>query len=448
MKVRISEIKIICQAKSGAVTAFLTLILLLTDILIISCTKSDSFSTGKDFVEPITKLSIVDTFRVDLSTVLLDSIPSSGTSIALVGQYFDNDFGALSSIGYFEPGFNTLNIEENAIFDSAAVSLVFSGYSFGDTTSLMSISIHQLNERIDLRDNNYLYNRSSFSYSDKPLGTIVFYPEPHSTDTLLNIQVNEFGEKLFGMFLNKDNNVSSNDLLIKYLNGFVIKSDFGNSIIGFKIDDTRTFLRFYYHLDDLFNTKSELKLPYGSTTSKQFNSVKNDFTGTYLEKLKFNNTETPSEETGNIAYFQAMVGLLPKIQFPTLQDITLENNWKILKAELVFEPVKTSYDLFELPALFCLYRTDKYNKVGNVLKNYSDEVVYSSLKVDELYNENTSYVFDITSFIINELNDLYFDSEQSLYIGLKEGDLNKSFERLMIECKNPAVKLRIYYLTY
>ena len=28
------------------------------------------------------------------------------------------------------------------------------------------------------------------------------------------------------------------------------------------------------------------------------------------------------------------------------------------------------------------------------------------------------------------------------------GDLNKSFERLMIECKNPVVKLRIYYLTY
>ena len=145
-----------------------------------SCTKSDSFSTGKDFVEPNTKLSIVDTFRVDLSTVLLDSISSSGTNIALVGQYFDNDFGAVSSMGYFEPGFNTLNIEENAIFDSAAISLVFSGYSFGDTTSLMSISIHQLNERIDLRDNNYLYNRSSFSYSDNPFRLNCFLTLNHT----------------------------------------------------------------------------------------------------------------------------------------------------------------------------------------------------------------------------------------------------------------------------
>jgi hypothetical protein len=61
-------------------------------ILIGSCTKTNEFTIGKDFVESQTRLQVIDTFRVDLSTVLLDSVVTSSKNIAYVGQYEDNIF--------------------------------------------------------------------------------------------------------------------------------------------------------------------------------------------------------------------------------------------------------------------------------------------------------------------------------------------------------------------
>ena len=43
-------------------------------VFIGSCTKTNEFTIGKDFVESHTRLQVIDTFRVDLSTVLIDSI--------------------------------------------------------------------------------------------------------------------------------------------------------------------------------------------------------------------------------------------------------------------------------------------------------------------------------------------------------------------------------------
>ncbi len=70
------------------------------------------------------------------------------------------------------------------------------------------------------------------------------------------------------------------------------------------------------------------------------------------------------------------------------------------------------------------------------------------LVFDELYDETTSYTFDITNFINDELADARFDYEHGLLIALSQDELRSSLDRLVIEGKNPPVKLRIYYLTY
>jgi len=46
-------------------------------VLIGSCTKTNEFTIGTEFMMPETRLEIVDTFRVDLSTILVDSIITS-----------------------------------------------------------------------------------------------------------------------------------------------------------------------------------------------------------------------------------------------------------------------------------------------------------------------------------------------------------------------------------
>lgn len=424
----------------------LMLLIVIALALLVSCTGKDDFTIGENFIENQTRLAVLDTFEVDLSTVLMDSISTSGTGVALVGSYHDDYFGTLTSVGYMEPGYKSLNFDGTEIFDSAVFALVYSGYSYGDTSALMSLSIHQLEENLTLYDNTNLYSASHFDYSDTPLGSKVFYPEPNTSDTLF-IQVNSFGEHIYEMFKEDSADVSSSELFLKYIRGFVLKSDYGNAVVGFKVDASQTFLKIYYHLNTEFLTESSVTIPFGSVT-RQFNSIQADFTGSELEVIRSGNPETSSEDTGDKAFLQGMVGLLPKVRFPSLQNITLENRWRILNAELVLVPVIQSYTLFKLPDQLCLYNTDKYNKVGAVLKNDSEDVIYSSLVTDELFNENTSYTFDITSYINSKLADYYFNSEDGLFIGLPQGKQNSTLDRLLIEGKNPALKLRLYYLTY
>ena len=102
----------------------------------------------------------------------MDSLSTSGTGIALVGDYMDKEFGRTSCTSYFEAGLpaNT-EITSNAEYDSCAFILTYSKYFYGDTTSLMSLSIHQLTENITLHTNGYLYNNSRFGYSNIAIGT-------------------------------------------------------------------------------------------------------------------------------------------------------------------------------------------------------------------------------------------------------------------------------------
>jgi hypothetical protein len=414
----------------------------------LSCTSSDNFVIGNNFVESQTDITIIDTFKVNLSTVLMDSVETSSSKIAFVGSYKDKIFGSIRSAGYFEPGYTQFEPVENAVFDSASVTLFYSGDSYGDTTSLMSVSLHQLTELITLDDNGYLYNVSEFIYSDEVIGRKTFYPEPGSTDTL-RMAVNEFGRKLFDLFEDNDHDVSSSALLLQYLKGFVLVADGGNenSIIGFKADNSQTFLRIYYHVDGVSIIKSVYSLPFGSNT-KQFNSVKFDFAGSELENVKVKSEEIPVSETGNNAYFHSLIGLLPKIRFPSLQDIMLEDRWEVLKAELIFEPVKDSYEEFALPDKLYLYDTDKYNTFGSALTDAGGTKISSTLVYDELYKNDTRYGIDITSFINSELSDKYFDGEHGLFIGMSGTDIQASLHRLAIDGLNHPVTLKLYYLSY
>jgi hypothetical protein len=415
-------------------------------IIYSSCTNKEEFTIGSNFTEDQTSLRVIDTFTVAVSTVMADSIATSATGILLAGSYSDTCFGKVESTGYFEPGYARLQPDDSYIFDSASVALVYSGYSYGDTTGMVTLNIYQLDEEISLKDNYYLYSRSDLKLSDNLIGSKSFYPEPHSTDTLM-ISVNAFGEKLFNMFRDDDPDVGSSELLTSFVKGFAVKTACGNSIIGFKADASELLLRFYYHVDGETVKKSTVSLPFGPV-NKQFNSIHTDFSNTLLSPVTADSKATSSVLTGNIAYMQAMLGLYPKLTFPSLQDITYNTKWKILKAEIVFEPVTASYSTFALPDQLCLYQTDDKNKAGSVLSGSDGSIIYSVLTTDDMFNEETRYTIDITSYLNEELSDNYFDTNTGLLINLVSTDINKSFSRLMIECKNQAAKLRLYYLTY
>jgi len=449
--------KVLCIGKtkkhlsySEKTTFFFFILLVIVIISVDSCTERENFTLGQDFVESQTNMKILDTFKIDLSTVLYDSLATSGTGVVYVGEYKDADFGTIKSKSYFELGFPTYDvIEDLAVFDSAAFILGYSGYNYGDTTALMSISIHQLTERITLNKSGYLYNNSTVKFSPGVLGTKLFYPEPNSADTVVSVPVNEFGRKLFGLFKDKDESVSTSDYFLDYLKGFAITSDAGenSTIIGFLADENHIILKIYYHIDKDVPETKVIAIKFGNS-NVQFNNIQYDLTNTLLKNLKATNNIISSSQTGNKAFLQGLIGLMPKIQFPTLKDLLMENHWKILRAELILEPVKTSYDIIKLPKELYLYDTDKHNKINNSLNDASGAQIVASLYLDELFKEDTRYTFDITSFIISEFSDSYFDYEHGILVGLKGSEIVSTFGRMIIEGKRPAVKLRLYYLTY
>ncbi len=428
-------------------------IVFVTGIMFIaSCTKTYEFTIGKDFFDSQTRLEVIDTFSVDLSTILLDSIRSSGTEKILAGNYKDDIFGSVKCESYFDLTYQAFSeIDEDAIFDSSVFILPYTGYSYGDTTSLMSLSIHKLTENITLFEDNYLYNNTSFSYSPEAVGTIDFYPEPHSADTSISININALGEEIFNSIKNKDENVSSEVWFNDYLKGFILTPGTAenNAVIGFDAANGMIMLKIYYHIDNLEPEKAEISIAMGAS-SHQFNAVRYDLTNTSLSNIKIEDNEIPSGETDFKGYMQGLTGLLPKIQFPTMKYILEQERWKILKAELIIEPVPSSFDLFRLPEKLYIYDTDKGNRINSVLMDPDDATrqLAASLDYDELYVRDTRYVYDITAFINDELSDADFDTEHGLLIALEHEEFRSSLDRLLVEGKKPPVKLKIYYLSY
>ena len=149
-------------------------IISVTGIMFISsCTKTNEFTIGQDFFDSQTRLQVIDTFRVELSTILLDSIKTSATKKILVGSYKDDIFGSVKCESYFDLAYEAFSeIEEKAVFDSSVFIIPYNGYSYGDTTSLMSLSIHMLTEKITLFEDT-IFITTSFSYLPEAVGTLV-----------------------------------------------------------------------------------------------------------------------------------------------------------------------------------------------------------------------------------------------------------------------------------
>lgn len=419
-------------------------------LLIGSCTKTNEFTIGKDFVESQTRLQVIDTFRVDMSTVLLDSVITSSSKMAYVGRYEDTIFGSINCESYFDLAYESFSeIDAKAIYDSSAFILQYTDNNFGDTTSRMSIGIHRLTENIVPYNKLYLFNTSTFDYVPQTVGTASFYPRPHSSDTAVSIQVNAFGEELYNLIRDKDEKVSTEEWFKEYIKGFVVTSGTADNkaLIGFNAGQEYLVLKIYYHIDKEEPEKKEITIKMGDA-AHQFNNVKYDFTNTLLYNIKMEGNEVPSTKTGNRAFMQGMIGLFPKLKFSSLQDIFASERWKVLKAELIVEPVPYSYELFGLPDSLYIFKSNKENNRSTIYNSDNKTAMIASFESDYYLHENNRYTYDITSFINQELRDAYINSDDGLMIGLNDSKLSSSFERLFVEGKHPPVKLRLYYLSY
>ena len=410
-------------------------------LLLGSCTKNPSdFNLGEKYIESQTDIALIDSFSVTLSTVILDTVVTSGTASMLIGSYTDNTFGKITSHSYFQLGIpDAIDVTDDDVYDSLSLIIHYNGYVFGDTTLLQRITVHQLMETIDPGPDSTLTRNTTFNYDPNPIGSLVYTPRPKNTNDTLFIKINDdIGLDLFQKLIEGSSVFANNTTFINnYLNGLVLVADdtYEGSIVGFRgAESAAEFI--LYSSRDTEKIKHEFKL---ETYSKQFNHIVTDFSATQFNALINQRDELPSSNTDGLAFLQGCAGLAIRVDFPSLKEILLLERGILAKAELILSPLQNSYNTFNLPSSLTAYQTDKFNKV-------SGSVVSSTLTIDKMYHEETAYSFDLSEYLTSELADSYIDPEDGLIIMLN--NYQSKLDRLILDEQNKHTKLKIYYLSY
>ncbi len=437
-----------------------------------SCsTDVGNFEIGSDLVESESKVLLVDTFSINLSTVTLDSLVTMAPTTALVGKYTDPNIGITEMRHFFNvdltDNYSALHPskaedEQDVILDSITVKFAYSGFSIGDTLSNVTFSLHRLTEELEPITNeysiDYLLNTSSFEYDPTPLGTYTFLPIP-SEDSIEFRLNQEFGEEILDWIWNYTSDGGSVDMKDDFretMKGFVMVADAGaNVILGFDNNDSKNLnLKIYTHKPGYDIEDTEY---YFNVTSEgtNFNQSITDRSGTLFDGLVMQDEKLPSTATNDITYIQGTAGVLTRIDFPSLPKVFTFENQVLIKAELELTPAIQN-NFRELPTSLNFLTTDKFNRysTSNTLtvttSSGATVNVTASLQANYVTDE-FKYVADISSFLLAELADYNYSTDLGLFVSFPSTTFLNSCPLFFIQDgsnNTTKPKLNLYFLQY
>ncbi|KAI9430566.1 hypothetical protein F5148DRAFT_1296273 [Russula earlei] len=384
-----------------------------------ACTKVD-VNFGGEFVDnSLSQIIKTDTIAPVLSTVYLDSFPTSAKGVTLVGGYTDPIFGRIDTKTYLEVAPPSTSAPyTNATFDSLSIIFKINHTYYGDTTKPVHIDVYQLSDYITPPiTSSSLYNIDQFPVSnflggrDILISPTKVYPYPGilPTDTFTIRLSDALGKTLLKKLQTPgDPDMISAATFLQYFKGLRISSNAAtNLVLGCK---DSVIMRLSYQKADLYpvHLNADFVL---SNSSHHFTNISVNRTGTPLATLPLKKvilSTAPGADSA--AYTQAAAGAMTKITFPTLRSVLQAQNFvSIVKAVLIVRPVKGTYDNgFYLPSQLNLATTDLYNQPGGALSAPSAvggvSSSFGTLYLDYL-GENTGYTYDISSYIKAIVND-------------------------------------------
>lgn len=423
-------------------------VLIILLIFFNSCnTDNEDFTLGSNFVEKSTKIIQVDTFSLELSTVIVDSLITSATGVILAGYHENGIFGKITANSFFRIGLPDQTfyyINDDDIYDSLTLEMPYSKYCYGDTNAIQEIEIYKLQERLVRTEIPDYYNNSSINIYDYPIGELAYYPRPNR-DSTVEIRIDDLlGKDLFDKMKHNAEEVSSNSDFEEYIYGFAIiaKQIQSSSIIGFDCSD----LKFNLYTSNIDVEKDAVIYEFPSSyLGYQFNQIICDRSGTILENLNSQKDQLDSYSADDKSFVQAGLGVLTKIKFPYLNNALFDESKLILSVELILKPDIESYESGFPESLF-LYETDKYHEFDiNKDENYISSSVFN---LDEMYHEETYYSFDITNFLQVQIDDNYIDNERCLLVTVPLAEYNTSLESFIVSADKDVNKKPILNITY
>ncbi|MBC9912293.1 DUF4270 family protein [Chitinophaga varians] len=433
------------DAKQQSSIRYVLLLLLLTGM---SACQKTGFSYDNVVDNQQTDYILTDTLSVAMKTIQYDSVPTSGSGLLLVGTKSDPYLGAVTAGSYFQviqPTGAEIPVNGSG-FDSLRLLLRPSGYIAGDSLQPQSLQVYRVTQTIQYAKTFYsLYNNSNFATESTPLGSFTGIIRP-KTDKNVSIPLsNALGNQLFTMLRDKSPDISAGPNFLDFFRGLKIVPGPGSAaLMTFLAQDTSLTMRLYYHVNEIVTTVKYVDFKMNAS-ELQFNQISTNRTGTPLEKLQGPVKELPSSATGNMSFTQSLTGVGTRIDLPYLKNMQqLGQFFKIMKVILTVYPAAGTFNgSSQIPASLALCQADKTNAV-------TDTVAYGSLTVDNLYNENTYYSYDITNYCNTQLT-ADDNGARGLFLTTPGGAGRNSFDRLVIndqQAPKKKIKVQVYYLLY
>ena len=389
----------------------LFILILIASISISFCACRDESSTiGGKWLESSFLNVQADTFTVSLSTIVSDSLATSGDTVCQIGRHKDYLYGEIKASFYAEYTVPDASLEEETDykFDSITFKWYSSGNYLGDTLVQQRIDLYALSEQISLETNGYLYNRSTVPYNkSKLLASVPINATPGRKSEKHEYRLPDaLGKEWFQRFVDDDESVESQERFREYFKGIAFIPDGqGSTINGFQVNDSSLCITIYYH--ELKENSSEQTLIFNASSTLAFNKVEHDRSGTPIAGLKSGvDNPLPSSKSNHQVYLQGLTGMYINIDFPYLNDLNqLGRLVSVESAILKLYPIRGTYgDKYPLPASLTLYTANQDNVTQEVITDLSGNSVQTgNLTIDDIYYESTHYSFDITSFIQSNL---------------------------------------------
>lgn len=406
-----------------------TLFLISSFGLMISCELPSDIGTEFFNTESF-DLFPLDSFTVRMSTVRSDSFTTASAERLLIGYHTDETFGSIIATPYLQIGLDsttTLN-EETTKFDSLTISFTYDGYAYFDTTRIMEISLHQIQE--EMESDEGFFNTTTFAYNPQSIGSYQFYPKPQKGGDLEFRLTDQFGRQLYNFLIEENEIITNQSKFLDFLPGLVLMPDTLKSSCMLGFSPNQTQLRLYY-TDNAELPKKQYIRTFSIGTDdielSYFNHISSNYTGSMLEAYTDEKVEVlESSGTNGKAFLQGGSGLSLRTEFPYLQNILeTEVDFIVSKATLRFTPAVD-------------FPTEANNLmdalIARIIDDNNDFLVTNganaNLVFDAEFGRDTYYEIDVTDFtkalIYNEL-----DSDYALSLDAQFS--TSSVDRLIID---------------
>ena len=352
-------------------------LLLVLGLLAVGCKKDvSSIGVGLPNAQTNTGAYLIDTLTIRASTVLRDSVVTSGSPYLLVGRYTDPLLGTLTAKSFFRLGLmGAFQPDPTFVYDSLTLTLKPDNYRYGDTTKTQALfEVHRLIDQ--LSDIKPLFAAPRFTpvnYDSTTLlnkgGAPVRRARP-SADILRLPLSDDFGRDLLAKA--QAGQLATQDAFVAYLPGLVLTAAATDNaaIVRMSASAAGSAMILYYH--DPTNPTAVLSTSF-TPAARHFYQIKADRSTAGTPNLpKLSLQGISSTLTGEQTFVEGALGLQTRLEFPYLTDVQqFGQNITVTSATALtaLVPPGSITPFAPLPPNLTIYFTDASNHPINIYLN-------------------------------------------------------------------------------